>query len=92
MVTLILDQINFIDQIIKQITSETGRDFESVRLERLTPNNPLANRYTFNFFPTDNDKNHKNNNNLVTRVQYIYEHCPNQVLKFIEIRNECLPF
>lgn len=91
MVTLILDQINFIDQIIKQITSETGRDFESVRLERLTPN-PLANRYTFNFFPNNNDNINKNNHNLVTRVQYVYEHCPNQVLKFIEIKNECLPF
>lgn len=91
MVTLVLDQINSINQIIKQI-SETGRDFESVRIERLTPNNPMANRYTFNFFPNNNDNSDKSNHNLVTRVQYIYEHCPSKVLKFIEIKNECLPF
>lgn len=91
MVTLVLDQINSINQIIKQI-SETGRDFESVRIERLTPNNPMANRYTFNFFPNNNDNSDKSNHNLVTRVQYIYEHCPSKVLKFIETRNECLPF
>lgn len=89
MITLIQDQLKFIQCIINDVSSESGRNFDNLSIERLDKKNPLANRYTFNFHPLPCEKSIEP---LIIRVQYIYDYCPNNVLTLVKIQNECLPF